>query len=261
MGQPLRRVSAAGNTTGMRAQLRGQMQDRPTVILTRPAGASRRFSAELGIMLNGRAQIMIAPVMEIVPEPEQGSYAAFKTLIFTSAEGVDALKDPRALAGRLAYCVGDKTADAARAAGFRAISVAGDARKLYDRMVQDRPIQPWLHLSGSHQRVDLTGRFRDAGFSAERRVVYRQEARPIGDLAMRALQRADVILPVFSPRSAKLLSEMLPNDAPPPSVVAISQAAADGWSAHKRAMRVALNPDADSMARAILAAIEEDSAC
>ena len=261
MAQPLQSVSAAGNTTGTGAQPRGHMHQRPTVILTRPAGASRRFSAELGIILNGRARIMIAPVMEIVPESQQDDYSAFQTFILTSARAVDALKNPSALAGRLAYCVGDRTAAAARTAGFRAISVAGDARKLYDRIVKDRPPQPWLHLSGSHQRVDLTGRFKDAGFSVERRVVYRQESRPIGDLALRALMRTDVILPVFSTRSARLLADILPQDAPPPSIVAISQAAADGWTAPKRALRVAPNPDADSMARAILAAIEEDSPC
>lgn len=237
------------------------MSERPTVILTRPAGASRRFSADLGVMLNGRARIMIAPVMEIVPETDQKDYAGFQTLILTSARAVDALENSKSLAGRLAYCVGDRTAAAARAAGLRAISVSGDARKLYDRIVKDRPPQPWLHLSGSHQRVDLTARFQEAGFSASRRVVYRQESRPIGDLALRALLRPNVILPVFSARSARLLAEALPETAPPPSVVAISKVAADAWVAPKRAVRVAPNPDAESMAYAILAAVEEDSPC
>jgi uroporphyrinogen-III synthase len=235
--------------------------DRPIVILTRPERAARRFANSLEAVLFGRATILIAPVIEIVPEPVDGNFSLYKTLIFTSENAILSLGDIKNATGHTAYCVGDRTAETARHAGFAAVSAAGDAEALEARLLADAPPDPWLHLSGAHRSSDLAERLTTAGHRTDRVVTYRQEARPLSANAVAALRERMTILPVFSPRSAALLSEAIPADASPPIVVAISPAAARSWAAPARAVRIAPNPDAGSVAATICAALDLDAAC
>lgn len=234
---------------------------RPTVILTRPEPASRQFAADLERMLLGRARILISPILEIVPEPVVADLSAYQTLIFTSANAVVVLGRRPELAGRAAYCVGDRTAEAAARSGFRAVSASGDAASLSARLLADRPPGPWLHPTGEHQRIDLAKALTSAGHRTERVVVYRQVPRALTKAATAALGRSSAILPVFSPRSAALLSEAMPGGSIPPLVVAISPAAANAWSAPARDIRVAPSLDAAAMAATIWAALLPDSPC
>jgi uroporphyrinogen-III synthase len=234
---------------------------RPTVIVTRPERAALRFAAMLEPALNGRAKTLIAPMIEIVPEPVNRDLSQYQTLIFTSENAILSLSGNEEIAGRIAYCVGDRTAETARSAGFAAVSAAGDVMALEARLLDDSPPGPWLHLGGVHRSGDLAGKLTRAGHRTDQVVAYRQESKPLSADAERALREGRTILPVFSPRSAKLLSEAVPTDAEPPLVVAISRAAAQAWSAPARSVRIALDPDADSVVSTILAALESDAAC
>ncbi len=234
---------------------------RPTVILTRPERAGHRFAEELEIALDDRAKILIAPMIEIVPQRVHRDFALYKTLIFTSENAILSLESTENLDAKAAYCVGDRTAETARNAGFAAVSAAGDAAALEARLLANAPPGPWLHLSGAHRSSDLAEKLTKAGHRTDRVVVYRQEPRPLSVDAARALREGPTILPVFSPRSAMLLSEAVPENAKPPIVVAISQAAAQCWGTPARLITVAPEPDANSVITTILAALNSDAAC
>ena len=235
--------------------------DRPTVILTRPERAARRFATSLEAVLSCRARVLIAPIIEIVPQPAEHDFSPYQTLIFTSENAVLSLGDPVSLAGRTAYCVGDRTAETATLAGYEGIPAAGGAAALEARLLADAPPGPWLHPSGAHRSSDLAETLTAAGHRTDRVVIYRQEPRPLSAEAARALRERLTILPLFSPRSAMLLSRAVPSDARPPVVVAISPAAARSWSAPARAVRIAPNPDADSVSATIRAALDSDAPC
>lgn len=233
----------------------------PTVILTRPEPASRRFAKDLETLLGPRARILISPILEIVHVAHELEIGQYQTLILTSENALHAIIDIASSPRLTAYAVGDRTAFAAREAGLQAISAGGDAEALKARLLRDAPPGPWLHASGEHQRTDLAGELTRDGHPTERVVVYRQEARALSDAALDALRRGPTILPVFSPRSAGLLAAALPDAARPPTVVAISEAAAEMWTAPAASIRITPLPNARSMAETTFAAFDADSPC
>lgn len=71
-------------------------------------------------------------------------------------------------------------------------------------------------------------------------VVYDQLSQPLSDAARQALAgMAPVILPLFSPRSARILSEQVTQARAPLWLVPISPAAAARWQAGQARMLVA----------------------
>ena len=98
-----------------------------SVLLTRPLPDARRFAA----MLAGAApntEVVISPILRIVPVAYDAARLADAAgLVFTSAHAVAAAGAGR---GRPAICVGPRTAELARAAGFDVTEGRGDARGL-----------------------------------------------------------------------------------------------------------------------------------
>lgn len=206
----------------------------PLCLLTRPEAQSRAFAAELpGV------DVLISPVIRIEPLPFDGSrIAKAPGLIFTSANAV-AFAGPAK--GRPAICVGAQTADAAKAAGFSVIVGPGDAAGLLP-LLEARG--DWLHLHGKHQArpvpvPDLT--------------VYDQVEQPLSKNAIAAsMGNRPLIVPLFSPRSAVLLSRALAKACAPIIVVAISKSADDAYIGPAIARHIAESPDRAAMRRAIL---------
>ncbi|MGR3454923.1 uroporphyrinogen-III synthase [Pseudooceanicola sp.] len=201
----------------------------PVILLTRPAPDSAAFAGALRARLP-EARVVISPLLRIEvlgPLPD----GAFDGLIFTSRNGVRAYL---ALGGPLlpCYCVGPGTAAEARAAGMTAADAAGDAVALEALIRADRPTGRWLHPHGRHVRVDLSGRLTAAGLTVEGCAIYDQVAQDPSDEARGLLAgAAPVIVPVFSPRSAKLLSQG-ENPRAPIYIVAMSAAVTEalgGW--------------------------------
>lgn len=77
-------------------------------------------------------EAIVAPVLEVLPLPADFSGLRFNAVIFTGGNALDAfcrLSDRRDVT---AWCVGDATAEAARAQGFRTVMNAdGDAEALF----------------------------------------------------------------------------------------------------------------------------------
>lgn len=218
-----------------------------TILLTRPAPQSGAFAALLRPRIAPAIPILVAPILEIVPLPVPPLARRPRFVVLTSvhaAAALAALPEVRELA---AYCVGDSTAAAARAAGAQAISAGGDAAALRQLLERERPEGPGLHLRGRHVAADFADL---AGIDSV--AVYDQVARPLDAGALAALDgAARVILPVFSPRSARLLGAACAGRRAPRAVVAISTRAAAAWPEPAEIAAVAAVPEAEAMADAV----------
>ena len=231
--------------------------DGPVLLLTRPQAQSERFAAEARAAL-GPLPVVIAPLMEIVPRPLALDPAPHATLIFTSENGVAGFCAQSPLRDRPAYCVGPRTAVAAAEAGFRVVSSGaggGDAEALIRTLRAARPALPLLHLRGEHAVTDLAGRLSAEGLACADAVVYAQIDVPAGGAFRAALARGEVVLPLFSPRSARLAAAALGRTDGGARVwpVAISAAAAQRWTeaGGPGQVAVAAQPDAGGMMEAL----------
>lgn len=212
---------------------------RPILLLTRPGDDSERTAARIG------ADVIVAPILQIVPVDHDGAaLAQAPGLVFTSAHAVASAGPGR---GRPAICVGERTGQVARDAGFAVIQGAGTADSLVP-LIAASPV-PLVHPHGRHlaQRLAVPGI-----------VVYDQRPQPLTARARAALMGArPVVVPVYSPRSARLLAGMAAGARAPLWLVAISDAAAAAWTAPAARRAVADQPSGramDAAIRAMLAA-------
>lgn len=221
------------------------MAPAPYVLLTRPAEPSARFAARLAARWPG-LEVVISPLQEVRPLEWPRPETAAEALIFTSQNAVEAAA--RAGLRGLAYCVGNQTTERAAKAGFTAISAEGEAQALVARIAADGPKTVW-YLRGREAQGDVAGRLRDLGFTAFEAVVYEMAACPLDPAAKSLLQTGrPVLLPLFSPKSARRAETVLSGTTAPLAVLALSEAvarAAQGLEARLRL--VAKRPDADGM--------------
>ena len=101
------------------------MAPRPTVLLTRPETQSLRFAADLRRRF-GPVSVVLSPVLRIVPRRGPVPLADVAAVVLTSENGARALAAAADVAGMRAYCVGDRTAKVATAAGMRADEKSDD---------------------------------------------------------------------------------------------------------------------------------------
>lgn len=215
--------------------------------MTRPepgASATARRLVTLG------HEPALAPCLEIVSLPLRLPDQV-GALIVTSGQAIAPL--PARWHGVPMFCVGDATANRARAAGFtRVESAGGDAGDLF-RLIAARRL-PGTHLlaSGERQGMALASQLREAGFSVLRRKVY--AARPArvlppdvaADLAAERIQAALF----YSAETARAFVRLRPRNTVAITAYALSQTVAAGlnglpWAA----IRVAVAPtEADLMA-------------
>ena len=205
----------------------------PLCLLTRPLAQSQAFAAELS-----GVECLIAPILRIEALSfDHARIAAAPGLIFTSANAVPFAGPGQ---GRPALAVGPQTAAAARAAGFVVEEGPGDALGMLP-MLAGR--QGWLHLHGRHRARALP---------VDGIAVYDQVAQPLSAAAQAALAGARrLILPLFSPRSAALLSDAAAAAQAPIAVVAISARADAAYRGPARLRITAPQPEGAAMLRVI----------
>lgn len=213
----------------------------PTVLLTRPQADSQRFAARLA-----GAAVVISPVLRIVPVAHDAArLAKAPGLVFTSVHAVPAAGPGR---GRVAFCVGPRTAAVARAAGFAVTEGPGDAAGLAPLLAQAE--LPLIHPRGAHLARDL---------GVPGVVVYDQRPAALTDQARALLAgRAPVILPLFSPRSARLLAEQAWRAAAPLWLAAISATTDAAWDAPAAYRGIAAKPAAESMPQLVQGLIDRE---
>ena len=225
-------------------------QSHPIILLTRPEAQSQSFADQIG-------DALISPLMWpefLSPALPPGGFAA---VVLTSQTGAEAAGRISAAGGSLpkrAFCVGDRTAAAARVAGFEVSSAGGNADDLLTHIISAAPEGRLLLLQGQDSVGDLGNRLNSAGIETVSQIIYRQIAQTLTDEAITVLQgSATVILPIFSPRSARLLAIELRRIAAkaPILVAALSPAIAEAFDFPTVFTKIAARPDNAAMLRAV----------
>ncbi len=220
-----------------------------SLILTRPALATRRFSRQLPEALTNRLTVVQSPLLAIVPVEVQIEISPNDAVIFTSA---NAVRFGPAGEGRRAFCVGQATTAAAHEAGWHAI-FAGETADVLVIFLQSYPLSSRVwHLAGRHTRGRVVERLRERGVHTGQVIVYDQEFRSLTNEARAALCGANpVVVPIFSPRTALRFAQDCPKNAHP-YVVALSPAVAEPLAdLPLRILEVADSPTAQSMVSAV----------
>lgn len=209
------------------------------VLVTRPEGDADRSAERLEAAGH---EPLVAPLMEIAPVPASLPGGEVQAVVLTSANAAAEIgRRPelaRLLAAR-AFPVGERTARAAREAGFTDVAEAsptGEGHALVEGVAAAcRPEGgAILHPAGRDVAVDVAAALADRGFRTHRLVLY--EARAVEHLPAEAAEalrqgRVDAVL-LYSARSARLLLEIaaregLSDALAPIAAVAMSEAVAE----------------------------------
>jgi uroporphyrinogen-III synthase len=228
----------------------------PTLLVTRPAAASRRFLGQLRASLPG-IRSLTSPLVAIHPVAADLTGPRPDAVILTSEQGARAAAGAGLPRGLVAYCVGAQTARAAAQAGFAAEQAGPDADSLAAHLLgRLAPGQVLWHLRGAEVRGEVAARLRAAGHRVNDPVVYRQDAQPLTRAALRLLSgRGPVVAPVFSPRTGAILAAQGPFAAPL-HLVAFSPAVAEALAPLARAsLVISERPDAAAMVSATVRAV------
>jgi uroporphyrinogen-III synthase len=230
---------------------------RPAFLLTRPEALGQSFAARLRAELGEAVRIVTSPLLaprHLKPAMPEGDFAA---VLFTSQAGVEAAKDMPGVPRR-AFCVGDRTAEVARAAGFDAHSAGGAAADLINAVRAARPKGRLLYLRGRDTRGDVATTLTAAGHPTVDLVIYEQIEQALSDEARDLLAgTAPVIAPLFSPRSAELFARAFASAGgkAPMFLPVLSEAIAAALPTTLPArVFVATQPRADALVLASLAA-------
>lgn len=228
----------------------------PCLLLTRPLGQSRRFARDLRASIDRPLAVMVAPLMApafLAPHMPADRFAAVIFSSETAVQAFAALPAPPAVGQ--AYCVGARTAQAARKCGLSVRIVATDAADLIRQIIALGGSGPLLHARGVDSRGEVVEHLRAAGLTAETAIIYTQTPRPLTQKALtRLAQPRPVLLPLFSPRSAMLfVAASARHLACPLHVVAISPTAAAALPPGLCAsLTIATAPDGPAMLRAVI---------
>ncbi|MEM1314720.1 MAG: uroporphyrinogen-III synthase [Pseudomonadota bacterium] len=190
---------------------------RPCILITRPEPGASALADRLRA---AGAQALVSPLMELRALPAEIRAEGAAAVVLTSANGARCAPEGAALRALGCWCVGEATAEAALAAGFRDVRAgASDAAALAARMLADARLRPGdrvIHLRGVHGTDGFAEALEAEGVRVDAAAVY--EMAEVGGLtaaAAEALRAGRVaVAPVYSPRSARLLAEALTAQAP-----------------------------------------------
>jgi uroporphyrinogen-III synthase len=173
------------------------------LLVTRPAEQAAASEAKLRAL--GHSAVL-APVLEIVATGAPPPRGGFDLVLATSAQAFAGVAPSDALTALPFVCVGEKTAAAARAAGFAPLHVASRAQALAAWLLAGKSPGTALYLAGRERKPDLEALLGAAGWRVE--IVETYAAQPVRDwpVKVRAALAAGAIDGVlhYSPRSAGL---------------------------------------------------------
>ncbi|WP_106746583.1 uroporphyrinogen-III synthase [Yoonia maritima] len=226
----------------------------PTLIVTRPAKQGEEFARVMRDRFGDRVEIVLSPLIEIVPVPVNVDLEHLSGVIFTSVHAVNAVELP---AGITAWCVGPRTAACATKAGFHAITGPGDAKALCDVIQKQAPCGPLAHIRGVHTRGEIARTLTKAGLPCGDVVAYEQQDLPLNSDALSVLKgEFPVVLPLFSPRTATIFSSQRPFVAPLHLVVMSNVVKKATGTVDAQTIAVASQPNGHSMIGATFARLD-----
>jgi uroporphyrinogen-III synthase len=175
------------------------------ILVTRPLPDGQRTAEALRALGH---DVLLAPLMQVKPAAADLA-GAWCGVIVTSANAIRAVpaEQLRPLWALPLFAVGERSAEAARQAGFRTVhSARGDATDLL-RLIAGEGAQqtaPYLYLAGSERAADIEGELMRLGIAASTKVVYVTVPASFPPDLIEALERGaiDIVLH-FSRRSAE----------------------------------------------------------
>lgn len=197
---------------------------------------------------------IIEPVFAI--EPIAADIPDFDSLAFTSANGARAFAKLSPRRDVLVFCVGARTAEAAREAGFTNVLSADADVEALGVLINDKAPKGSrvLHAGNEEARGDLIGRLRSAGLSASFLAIFRAIPSPApGPVLSHHLAGTpgfDAVL-IHSPRAAVILAEFAAGSSAVFDVAAISRAAVTPLAALAGRTEIAAHPDELSLFSAL----------
>lgn len=225
----------------------------PRVLVTRSEPGASETAGRLeakGFAAVVEPLFAIAPIAVTVPD--------FDALAFTSANGARRFATLSARRDAPVFCVGARTAQAAREAGFKNVTSAdGDVGALAALIARGlQPSARLLHAGNAESRGDLAGQLRAAGHAADFLAIFRAEpvAAPGPHLAAHLAGEAPVeAILIHSPRAAVILAEFATKQGGGGAIsaAAISQAAAEPLARLGARLEVAATPDETALISAL----------
>lgn len=223
---------------------------RPIIWVSRTLPAARESADRLS---RRGFDTVVAPLLDLERLPTSVGLRRVRSVVFTSRNGVAAFIDQTPARHYQVFAVGDATAAAARAAGFRhVLSAAGDIQDLRRLILDEGPRDGAVLRVGAEEPAGaLINDLAEGGFEVADWSVYRTVPRHTRDiLAMLkiGITPIDAVL-IYSPKAARRCARLL--DARLITLdraICISQAAANefGGVADLR-LRVAKRPNEASM--------------
>ena len=217
-------------------------QSRP-VLLTRPRAGAERFGAALPGL-----RTIISPLIEIAGLEDHVTLDGYSGVIFTSENAIEFIEK----ASIPAFCIGPRTTAVAMGAGSYAEQCGHDAEGLVANLLQRKVKGPLLHPHGLHVRGNIAGSLTLRGLNTKGIAVYDQRARKPDDLFHAALSKPGLVVPLFSPRSAKLFADAVPRVPRDAIIVAFSENVAlalpKDWASQ---VRTVSRPDLELMREAV----------
>lgn len=199
----------------------------PILLITRPRDEADRLIRAVETATPARFEPVVSPLIETVPTGQVVETARWTTAIASSARAIHHARFDGDVRGRAAYCVGERTAKVAEAAGFRAASADGDGTVLVELILAQSPVEPMIYLRGDTVRVDIAQQLRQAGLTCHEAVTYAQRVQALSHQARQILSGdRKIVAPIFSPNAAQAFRNQGPYDAPV-AAVALSQAVAN----------------------------------
>lgn len=173
-------------------------------------------------------EAVVAPLLSVnVLEGVMVDLTGVGALAFTSANGVRAFADACQDRSLRVFAVGQATAQAARAVGFKSVlSADGDVAALAEGIgARKAEIKgAILHPGAAELAGDLAGALERHGIETRHLILYETADIELSDDDVRALTGSDVAL-IHSPRAAKALARVLKgNPAPTLRVLGLSKA-------------------------------------
>ena len=233
---------------------------RATLLLTRPEVQSHRFARSFREKFGSDWPILISPLVRIVWRDPGALPEIDADLIFTSENAVAGYARLTARRTGIAWCVGQRTEEAAQQHGFRTRIGPGDAQRLIETICREGAEKKYIWPRAVHASRDISQEMNFAGIDTISVIVYDQPTcEPTPEALLLMQRKVPVLLPLFSTRSALIASSAFPAPIAEVYVAAISQAVAKAATKlQARRLVVAERPDGSSMLSALGALIAAD---
>ncbi|MEM6891864.1 MAG: uroporphyrinogen-III synthase [Pseudomonadota bacterium] len=205
------------------------------------------FLSECEECLGRRLLNVVSPMQRIEPVEFGADLDSYRTFIFTSRHAVLRISDN--LAGRFVKTVGQRTAHLAAEYGASAECLGENVDEFVENVHEVRA--PAVYFRGVHSRGNLKTRAARKGVSIQEVVVYDQVKQSLSRAGQSLLVSGSAVVPLFSPRSAHLLSRY--GASPNTIVLAISGAAASEWHGNGH-IEIARRPTKEEMLDMVVAA-------